>query len=438
MNVTIVGTGYVGLVTGCCLAEAGHNVVCVDNDERKVADMRAGKVPIYEPGLEELMKSNAQAGRLSFTTDLADGVKDAEAIFLALPTPPQEDGSADLSYILDVARQLGPILPNHYCVVIDKSTVPVGTTDQVRQAIAASAKGEFDVVSNPEFLREGLAIKDFMEPERVVVGVTSKRAEEVMRELYAKFVSAGRPLYVTDPPTAELVKYAANTFLVTKISFMNEIARLSEALGADVDLLRQALGADSRIGQKFLFPGIGFGGSCFPKDVRALQKMAEDSNYDFKLLKAAMDVNNQQQQLLVDRLKEHFNNDLTGKTFALWGLSFKPNTDDIRDAPSLVIIDALLAAGAKVLAYDPAAADNMRALYKDKLKVVDDKYEALKNADALLIATEWQEFKDADVKQIASSLNQPLVFDGRNIFKPETMKVAGFTYYSVGRRPIKP
>jgi UDPglucose 6-dehydrogenase len=437
MNVTIVGTGYVGLVTGCCLAEAGHTVVCVDNNEQKVADMRAGQIPIYEAGLEELMKNNSAAGRLSFTTDLAEGVKEAEAVFLALPTPPHEDGSADLSYVLQVAEELGPVLPNHYCVVIDKSTVPVGTAEKVRAAIAKNAKSEFDVVANPEFLREGLAVKDFTEPERVVAGVTGRRAEPVMRELYAKFVSDDRPLYVTDPATAELVKYAANTFLVTKISFMNEIARLSEAMGADVDMLRQALGADSRIGHKFLFPGIGFGGSCFPKDVRALQKMAEDSDYDFKLLKAAMDVNNQQQHLLADRLKQHFGNDLTGKTFALWGLSFKPNTDDIRDAPSLVLIDELLKAGAVIQAYDPAAAGNARALYGDKIKIADDKYAALAGAEALLIATEWPEFKDAGTDQIKSSLKQPLVFDGRNIFQPAAMKEAGFTYYSVGRPPVK-
>jgi len=437
MNVTVVGTGYVGLVTGCCLAEAGHKVVCVDNNEQKVADMRAGKVPIYEPGLEELMKSNSAAGRLSFTTALADGVKEAEAIFLALPTPPQQDGSADLSYVLAVAEQLGPMLPDHYCVVIDKSTVPVGTAEKVREAIGKTAQGEFDVASNPEFLREGLAINDFMEPERVVVGVTSERAGEVMRELYAKFVSEERPLYVTDPATAELTKYAANTFLVTKISFMNEIARLSEAMGADVEVLRQALGADSRIGHKFLFPGIGFGGSCFPKDVRALQKMAEDNDYDFKLLKAAMDVNNQQQHLLVDRLRQHFNNDLNGKTFALWGLSFKPNTDDIRDAPALVMVDELLQAGAVVQAYDPAAAANARALYNDKIKVFDDKYAALDGAEALLIATEWQEFKDAELSQIVQALKEPLIFDGRNIFQPDAMNAAGFTYYSVGRRPVR-
>lgn len=438
MNVTIVGTGYVGLVTGCCLAEAGHKVTCVDNNEQKVADMRAGQVPIFEPGLQELMSSNFAAGRLSFTTDLAEGVSEAEAIFLALPTPPQEDGSADLSAVLAVAGQLGPILPPNYCVIIDKSTVPVGTAEKVRAAVAASAQSEFDVVSNPEFLREGYAIKDFMEPERVVVGVTSQRADAVMRELYASFVNDERPLYVTDPATAELTKYAANTFLVTKISFMNEIAQLCERMGADVDMVRQAIGADSRIGHKFLYPGIGAGGSCFPKDVRALKHMADEHGYDFKLIKAAMAINDQQQHVLVEKLKNHFNGDIAGKTFALWGLAFKPNTDDIREAPALTIINELTKAGANVQAYDPEAADNVRKLYADNesLKVVDDKYAALEGAEALLIATEWAEFKDSDLSLIATKLQLPLVFDGRNIFRPEQMREHGFTYHSIGRQPV--
>jgi UDPglucose 6-dehydrogenase len=440
MNVTIVGTGYVGLVTGCCLAEAGHTVVCVDNDEQKVAGMRRGVVPIYEPGLEELMVRNQKADRLSFTTDLAEGVKDAEAIFLALPTPPQDDGSADLSAVLTVAKQLGTILPEHYCVVINKSTVPVGTAEAVRQAIAENAEGEFDVVSNPEFLREGMAVKDFMEPERVVVGVTSELAENVMRELYKSFVNEERPLYITDPATAELAKYAANSFLVTKISFMNEIAALSELMGADVDMLRQAIGADSRIGHKFLYPGIGSGGSCFPKDVRALNYMAEQHGHDFKLLKAAMTVNNNQPNVLVTKILDHFNGDVKGKTFALWGLAFKPNTDDIREAPALVIIDELLKAGAKIVAYDPEAGGHVRELYKDNdnVQIVDDKYAALQNAAALLIATEWQEFKDSDLSKIATNLEKPVIFDGRNIFQPADMQAAGFTYYSIGRRPVLP
>lgn len=438
MNVTIVGTGYVGLVTGCCLAESGNQVVCVDNIAEKVERMRRGETPIYEPDLQEIMQRNIKAGRLSFTTELIEGVAAAEVIFLALPTPPQEDGSADLSAVLGVAKQLGTWLPPNYCVVIDKSTVPVGTAEAVREAIAENAKTPFDVVSNPEFLREGYAVKDFMEPERLVVGVTSEQAEAVMRQLYAPFVNEQRPLYVTDPATAELAKYAANAFLVTKISFMNEISQLCERMGADVDMLRQTIGSDSRIGHKFLYPGIGCGGSCFPKDIRALKHMSEQHDYDFKLLTAAMTINDQQQQLLVTKVLDHFDGNIDGKTFALWGLAFKPHTDDIREAPALVIIDQLLAAGARVTAYDPEAADHVRERYNDNhnVLVMGDKYEALNGAAALLVATEWPEFVDSELPQIAKSLQQPVVFDGRNIFRPEAMRTAGFTYYSIGRRPI--
>ncbi|MEK7599564.1 MAG: UDP-glucose/GDP-mannose dehydrogenase family protein [Patescibacteria group bacterium] len=438
MNVTIVGTGYVGLVTGCCLADSGHNVVCVDNNEAKVAQLKQGVSPIYEPNLEEVMARAIEQGRLTFTTSLAEGIADAKAIFLALPTPPMEDGSADLSAVLKVAEALGDCLPSEYCVVIDKSTVPVGTAEAVHEAIAAKATSPFDVASNPEFLREGHAIADFMEPERVVVGVSSKEAEAVMRELYASFTNDERPLYVTDPRTAELTKYAANTFLVTKISFMNEMAQLSERMGADVDMLRQAIGADSRIGEKFLYPGIGCGGSCFPKDVRALKHMSEEHNYDFKLLTAAMAINDQQQEVLVTKLLDHFDGNISGKTFALWGLAFKPNTDDIREAPALTIINRLLEAGAKVVAYDPEAADNVRAVYEgdDRVKIVDDKYDTLSGATALLIATEWPEFGDSDLSIVAKSLEQPLVFDGRNVFQPAQMQAAGFSYYSIGRRPV--
>lgn len=438
MYVTVIGTGYVGLVTGCCLAEAGHTVVCVDNNADKVAALKRGEAPIYEPGIAELLRQNLERGRLSFTTDLADGVQQVEAIFLALPTPPQEDGSADLSAILSVARQLGGCLPDQYCVVIDKSTVPVGTAKKVRAAIAATAATEFDVVSNPEFLREGFAVRDFMEPERVVIGVTSERAEAVMRELYAAYIDDQRPLLVMDPATAELAKYAANSFLVTKISFMNEIAQLCERLGADVDLLRQAIGHDSRIGHKFLYPGIGYGGSCFPKDVRALQRMAQEAGYDFKLIEAALAVNRQQQHTLVDRLRDHFDGDVSGKTFAVWGLSFKPNTDDIREAPALVIIDALLAAGACVQAYDPEAGGHVSRRYNanEAVQICNDKYQALSGADALVITTEWAEFTEANLDYVADQLVEPLVFDGRNIYRPEQMQHAGFTYYSIGRRPV--
>lgn len=434
MNVTIIGTGYVGLVTGACLAEAGHNVVCVDNNAQKVEDMARGVSPIYEDGLTDYMRRGIDEGRLSFTTDLAQGIAEAEAIFLALPTPPQEDGSADLSAVLSVARQLGSILPKHYCVIIDKSTVPVGTAEQVQAAIAETATTEFDVVSNPEFLREGRAVADFMEPERVVVGVSGDRAEQVMRKLYAAFVNDERPLYVTDPATAELSKYAANTFLFTKIGFMNEIAQLSERLGADVDMVRLAMGADSRIGHKFLYPGIGAGGSCFPKDVRALRHMSEQNDYDFKLLTAAMQVNDQQQHVLTQKIKDHFDGDIAGKTFALWGLAFKPNTDDIREAPALILINDLLDAGARVIAYDPEAADNVRRIYQDtpELTVVDSRQETLGDEAALLIATEWEEFKSVDLSEVGSKT----VFDGRNIYRPEQMKALGFTYYSIGRRPV--
>ena len=403
MNVTIVGTGYVGLVTGCCLADSGNRVVCVDNDDQKVATLKKGEMPIFEPGLEDMMRRAVQAGRLSFTTDLAEGISDSDVVFLALPTPPQEDGSADLSAVLAVASGLGKCLPGKYCVIVDKSTVPVGTAEAVREKISGNGGKDFDVVSNPEFLREGFAVKDFMEPERVVVGVSGIRAEKVMRELYKPFTSKERPLYVTDPVTAELAKYAANSFLVTKISFMNEMSHLCERMGADVDMLRQAIGSDSRIGHKFLYPGIGAGGSCFPKDVRALKHMSEQHDYDFKLLKAAMDINDQQQHLLVKRVLEHFGGNIKGKTFALWGLAFKPNTDDIREAPALTIIDGLLKAGAKVAAYDPEAAGNVKKLYADNnsVRIVSESYQTLDNAAALLIATEWPEFADSNLERIA-------------------------------------
>ncbi|HVX57466.1 MAG TPA: UDP-glucose/GDP-mannose dehydrogenase family protein [Candidatus Saccharimonadales bacterium] len=438
MNVTIVGTGYVGLVTGCCLADSGNRVICVDNNEQKVAALKGGEMPIYEPGLEEIMQRAVKEGRLTFTTDLAEGVNQSDAIFLALPTPPMEDGSADLSAVLAVAGALGDCLPDKYCVVIDKSTVPVGTAQAVRQAIATKGAGNFDVVSNPEFLREGFAVKDFTEPERVVVGVSSERAEQLMRTLYTPFVDDERPLYVTDPATAELTKYAANAFLVTKISFMNEMAHLCEAMGADVDMLRQAIGSDSRIGSKFLYPGIGAGGSCFPKDVRALKHMADEHKYNFKLLKAAMDVNDQQQRLLAERVVKHFNGKVKGRTFALWGLAFKPNTDDIREAPALTIINALVEAGATVTAYDPEAGQHVRERYagNGQVQIVDDPYKALGQADALLVATAWPAFAGADLERIAAELQQPLVFDGRNVFKPDIMRDAGFTYYSIGRQPV--
>ncbi|HEY1063782.1 MAG TPA: UDP-glucose/GDP-mannose dehydrogenase family protein [Candidatus Saccharimonadales bacterium] len=438
MNISVIGTGYVGLVTGVCLADAGHRVVCIDNNKEKIAAMRRGTSPIYEPGLEEVMQRGIKAGRLSFTSNTKIGIAKAEAIFLALPTPPQEDGSADLSAVLAVAEQLGPILPNRYCVVINKSTVPVGTAEAVYEKIAANATSEFDVVSNPEFLREGLAVKDFMEPERIVVGISNAKSEQVMRDMYASFITEERPLYVTDPRTSELTKYAANTFLATKIGFMNEIAHLCERLGADVDVVRQAMGADSRIGPKFLYPGIGAGGSCFPKDTRALKHMADQAGYKFKILESAIEVNKQQYHVLSKKIHDHYKGDVAGKLFALWGLAFKPNTDDIREAPALTLIENLIAAGARVVAYDPQANDNVRAQYADTegLQIVDTKEEALHGADALLIATEWEEFKKSALDHIKKALKVPTIFDGRNIFHPKDMEAAGFTHHSIGRPSV--
>lgn len=434
MKVTVIGSGYVGLVTGACLAEVGNDITCVDIDANKVKRMADGEVPIYEPGLDELFHKNSSAGRLHFTTDLATGVADAAVIFLCLPTPPNEDGSADLSAVYSVAGSLGPLLTD-YAVVVDKSTVPVGTAEGVKSRIAANTSVAFDVVSNPEFLREGFAIKDFMHPDRIVIGTSSERAKERMSELYKPFVTAEQPIYFMDEPSAEMTKYAANSFLVAKISFINEIANLCELVGANVDSVREAIGADPRIGGRFLYPGIGYGGSCFPKDVRALQTTAEANGYHLRLLEAAMSVNSEQQHRLLKKLMAHYNNDLSGKTFALWGLAFKPDTDDIREAPSLIMIDALLQAGAQVQAYDPEAADNVRARHKDQtgLHIVDDPYEALDGAEALLIATEWQQFKDADLAQVKKRLAAPVVFDGRNIYNLDTMDQQGITYYSIGR-----
>jgi UDPglucose 6-dehydrogenase len=439
MNITIVGTGYVGLVTGTCLAESGNTVTCVDIDEAKVAAMQNGHIPIYEPGLEEVFERNIKAGRLSFTTSLGEGVAKAEVIFLALPTPPKEDGSADLSAVLAVASDLGPVL-RQYAVVVDKSTVPVGTAGKVAERIAAGATVDFDVVSNPEFLREGFAVKDFNHPDRVVVGSNSERATDVMRDLYGPFVDEEHPIYFMDTNSAELAKYAANSFLTLKISFMNEIANLSEKLGANVDDIRHAIGADERIGRHFLNAGIGYGGSCFPKDIRALHKTAQDNDYDFSLLESIVGLNSHQKLRLFTKLTAFFGEDLTGKTIALWGLAFKPDTDDIREAPALNIIDSIIAAGGKVVAYDPEAIENVRRHYGDQpnLALVDEAYAALDSADALLIATEWNVFRAANLKRIAETLNQPVIFDGRNIYSLETMQQHGFHYESIGRPKVLP
>ncbi len=435
MKIAVVGTGYVGLVTGTCLAETGNTVTCVDIDQEKVKTLQGGKVTIYEPGLTLLFERNIKQSRLFFTTNLKEGIKDAKIIFLALPTPPGEDGSADLKYILKVADDLGSILDN-YAVVVDKSTVPVGTAEKVRSAIAANAKVEFDVVSNPEFLREGVAVDDFMKPERVVVGTNSPKAQKLMEELYAPFVRQGNPVIFMDERSAELTKYAANSFLATKISFMNEIANLCELLGADVDAVRKGIGSDSRIGKRFLFPGIGYGGSCFPKDVQALAKSSSDANYDFKILNSVMDVNVTQRIKLMDRVKNHFNGDLKGKKIAVWGLAFKPHTDDIREAPALYNIEYLLEAGATVTTHDPEAMDNVKKLLGEKITYFSNPYDAAEGADAILIATEWPEFRAPDFEKLSTLLKNKVIFDGRNLYDVNTMKELGFTYTSIGRKSV--
>ena len=438
MKIAVVGTGYVGLVTGTCFAEAGNDVICVDIDEAKVAQMEAGKIPIYEPGLEHLFKRNIKEGRITFTTDLKKGIDNAEVIFLALPTPPGEDGSADLSYILGVAKDLGGLL-KEYTVVVDKSTVPVGTSEKVREQIAKSAKAKFDVVSNPEFLREGHAVEDFQRPDRVVIGTSSAKARKVMDKLYRDFVKSGNPIHFMDERSAEMTKYAANAFLATKISFMNQIANLCEIVGAEVDEIRLGIGSDPRIGQQFLYAGIGYGGSCFPKDVMALQQTATENGYELGILKAVSAANSAQKKLLFDKIMNYYAGAIRGKTFALWGLAFKPGTDDIREAPALDIIKALTAEGAKVVAFDPEAMDNVKRHYgsNPKLSFSENSYEALSNADALIIATEWPEFRTANFAKIKTTLKAPAIFDGRNIYEPEEMRELGFHYESIGRATIK-
>ncbi len=436
MKIAVVGTGYVGLVTGTCFAETGNKVTCVDIDTSKVEKLSSGQITIYEPGLEKLFLRNQKEGRLDFTTSLNDAVKDAQIIFLALPTPPGEDGSADLKYILGVADDLGKIITD-YKVIVDKSTVPVGTADKVHAAIAKNAKVPFDVVSNPEFLREGVAVDDFMKPDRVVIGTTSERAKKVMNDLYAPFVRQGNPIIFMDERSAELTKYAANSFLATKITFMNEIAQMCERLGADVDMVRRGIGSDERIGRRFLFPGIGYGGSCFPKDVQALVKSADEVDYDFKILDAVMQVNENQKLHLLPAIKKYFDNNLKGKKIALWGLAFKPNTDDIREAPALYIIDALINEGAVVTAYDPEAMNNVKGVIGDKINFAQYQYDALQDADALIIATEWSEFRTPDFDKIISLLKNKVIFDGRNLFDLKHMEDMGFYYVSVGRRIVK-
>lgn len=432
MKIAVVGTGYVGLVTGTCFAETGNTVICIDIDEAKIKKLNAGEITIYEPGLEKLFLRNQREGRLKFTTNLAEGVEDALLILLALPTPPGGDGAADLSAVLKVAEDLGKIIRD-YKVIADKSTVPVGTSEKVYAAIAKNYKGEFDVVANPEFLREGLAVEDFMKPDRVIVGTNSERARKIISELYAPFVRQGNPVIFMDERSAELTKYAANSFLAVKISFMNEIANLCERFGADVDLIRRGMGSDERIGKRFLFPGIGYGGSCFPKDVQALARSAKEVNYEFKILEATMQVNEKQKLALVPRIKKYFGDELKGKKIAVWGLAFKPNTDDIREASSIRMINALLDAGASVAAFDPEAMNNVKKQLGDKINY-GSQYDVVKDCDALVVATEWSEFRTPDFEKLKTLMKNKAIFDGRNVYEPSKMKELGFYYESIGRR----
>lgn len=435
MKIAVIGTGYVGLVTGTCLSETGNNVICVDINEAKVAQMQAGIVPIYEPGLDVLFHRNIAQGRLTFTTDLAYAIKDAQIIFMALPTPPGGDGAADLSYILGAAKDISKLVTS-YKVIVNKSTVPVGTADKVQAVFAENTNVEIDVVSNPEFLREGVAVEDFMKPDRVVVGTRSERAQKLMLELYGPYVRQGNPILFMDERSSELTKYAANSFLATKITFMNEVANLCEIVGADVDAVRKGIGSDARIGKRFLFPGIGYGGSCFPKDVQALAKSADEHDYEFKILKSVMDVNEKQKTILVDKLLKYYKNDLKGKHFALWGLAFKPETDDIREAPALYIIDELIKHGATITAFDPEGMSNVKGFLGDKIKYAENQYDALVHADALLIATEWSVFRNPDFELMEASLSNKVIFDGRNLYDLEKMIELGYYYNSVGRKLI--
>jgi UDPglucose 6-dehydrogenase len=434
-KIAVVGTGYVGLVTGTCFAETGNQVICIDIDTKKVERMRNGEIPIYEPHLDLLFERNIAAGRLSFTTSLEEGIKDAEIIFLALPTPPGEDGSADLSYILGVADQLGQLMDD-YKVIVDKSTVPVGTADKVKEAIAKHARVQFSVVSNPEFLREGFAVDDFMKPDRVVIGASDEKARKIMESLYKPFVRQGNPILFMDERSAELTKYAANAFLATKITFMNEIANFCELVGANVDKVRIGIGSDDRIGKRFLFPGIGYGGSCFPKDVQALAKSGLENNFKFQILDAVMRVNEDQKTILFPKMRSFFRGDLKGKKIAIWGLAFKPDTDDIREAPALYMIDALTKEGATVAAYDPEAMENVKALLGDQINFATDEYAVLQGADALLICTEWGVFRNPDFDRVKSMMNDAVIFDGRNLFDLEEMTEKGFYYSSIGRNLV--
>nr|WP_321221274.1 UDP-glucose/GDP-mannose dehydrogenase family protein [uncultured Psychroserpens sp.] len=435
MKISVIGTGYVGLVTGTCLAETGNEVLCIDIDQNKVEQMQNGVVPIYEPHLDVLFERNIKANRLKFSTSLAEGLEHGEIIFLALPTPEDEDGSADLSYVLGVAKDIGKQLQN-YKVIVDKSTVPVGTSDRVKETIANETNVDFDVVSNPEFLREGFAVDDFLKPERIIVGSSSDRATKMMERLYKPFVRSGNPIIIMDERSAELTKYAANSFLATKITFMNEIANFCEKVGADVDKVRAGMGTDSRIGKRFLFPGIGYGGSCFPKDVKALYKSGQDNGYEFDILKSVIKVNDIQKKILMPKIESHFNNSLKGKTFAIWGLAFKPETDDIREAPALYMIDELLSQGATLRVFDPEAMSNVQKKYGEKLYYADNMYDTLEGVDALIICTEWSIFRTPDFNKLKSKMKAPIIFDGRNLYDVNDVNNEGFSYTSIGRNTV--
>ncbi len=442
MNIAVIGTGYVGLVTGTCFAETGNEVICVDIDKVKVEKIKNGIVPIYEPGLDILVERNIKVGRLKFTVDLNEAVRKSEVIFLSLPTPQDEDGSADLKYILNVADEIGKLFSSEpnigYKIIVDKSTVPVGTSDKVRIVVKKHApEFDFDVASNPEFLREGMAVDDFMKPERVIIGTSNEKTRELLAHLYEPFIRSGNPIYFMDERSAEVTKYAANSFLATKISFMNEIANLCELVGAEVDKVRIGIGSDSRIGKRFLFPGIGYGGSCFPKDVIALVNTANENNYNFKILQSVIEVNSNQASMFIAKIRNHFNGNIKDKHFAVWGLAFKPNTDDVREAPSIKIINGLLDNGASISAYDPEAKETTLAVLGNKIEYAESSYLALASADALIIVTEWNEFRTPDFIKIKSLLKEPVIFDGRNLYDPDKMKENNFTYYSVGRVPVK-
>ena len=438
MNLAVIGTGYVGLVSGTCFAETGNHVTCVDIDAAKVERMRAGEVPIYEPGLDVLFERNTRQGRLTFTTDLAEAVKEAEIVFLALPTPPGADGSADLSFVLKVAKDLSELI-TRYTIIVDKSTVPVGTAEKVEEILSAKLDPElFDVVSNPEFLREGAAIDDFLKPDRVVIGTRTMKSRTKMKRLYDPFVRQGNPVYFMDLRSAEMTKYAANAYLATRISFMNEIANLCEHVGANVDFVRKGIGSDNRIGKRFLFPGIGYGGSCFPKDVQALANTAKKVSYDFRILDAVMEVNSRQKNRMVEKLEAYFDGDLKGRKIAVWGIAFKPNTDDIREAPAIHIMEILLDKGADIAAYDPEAMDNAREVFGDKINLVSNPYEALEGADALAIMTEWSVFRTPEFHQMQQLMKSPVIFDGRNLYDLNNLRELGFYYDSIGRNLVDP